>query len=341
MNRHFLLSIPFALGALSATAQLPRIVVQGNGAPQVFTEIGPAVAAAQAGDHVYLSGGIFANGGSVLIVDKMLHIVGAGMNPDSSGATGTTTLALQLRITTAASNSSFTGLTITSDIQYGALTNGSDDDPTNMVFQRCEFMTLFALCAINTNTSSSSIFDECILRGSLTGTSNSGITATLTRCIFSGLGAVPNFSGNLIVRNSVVIFGGGSSLSTGLYENCVFAANIPSAGTCTFNNCIFADAGLPVGSTGSGNVFNQTANAIFVNETNSIYQFSDDLHLAAGSPGNNSGTDGTDIGLYGSLSPYKPGAVPVNPHYQVANISNATDIDGNLPVSITVAAQPN
>ena len=329
----------FALCGLATRAQLPRIVVQGTGAPQVFTDITTAVAAAQAGDHVYLSGGSFI--GAVLVVDKTLHFVGAGMNPDSTGATGTTTLGVQLRITTAASNSSFTGITMGGDVQYGVLTNGSDDDPTNMVFQRCQFIAQFAVSATNSNTSSSSVFDECIFRSSLLCTSNGGTSNTITRCIFSGIGATTNNLGNLIVSNSLFFQAGGSTPGTGLYENCVFAFDITSPGISTANNCIFTNAGLPPGATGSGNIFSQTANTIFVNELNNTYEFSDDLHLAVGSPGANSGTDGNDIGLYGSLSPYKPGAVPVNPHYRVANVANATDGSGNLPVSITVVAQPN
>jgi hypothetical protein len=341
MNRSFLFATTLALCSASALAQLPRIVVQGNGAPQVFTDIGPAVAAAQPGDYVYVSAGTFTNLGTPLIVDKTLHMVGAGMNPDSTGATGTTTLAVQLRITTAAANSSFTGFTVTSDVQYGTVPDGSDDDPTNVVFQRCEFMNIFSVSATNSNTSSSSIFDECILRGALIGTSNGGTTETITRCLFSGVGAVPGNVGNLVMRNSVVLLTSGSSPGTGLYENCVFAYDFPTAGTSTFNNCLFTNAGLPPGTTGTGNIFSQTPNTIFVNETSNSYQFSDDMHLAVGSPGDNAGTDGTDIGLYGSLTPYKPGAVPVNPHYRLANISNATDANGQLPVSIKVAAQGN
>ncbi|MBL0045801.1 MAG: hypothetical protein IPP33_15815 [Flavobacteriales bacterium] len=336
MNRSLLLTIMFALCGLVTRAQLPRIVVQGNGAPQVFTDITAAVASAQPDDFVYLSGGSF--GGPVLVVDKTLHFVGAGMSPDSTGATGTTTIPQQLRITTPASGSSFTGIIIGNDVQYGVLTDGSDDDPTNMVFQRCEFMNQFAVSATNSNTSSSSVFDECIFRSSLLCTSLGGTSNTLTRCIFSGNGTTNNL-GNLVVRNSVFL--STSAPGIGLYEDCVFANDFATAGAFTFNNCIFTNAGLPFGSTGSSNLFSQALNTIFVNELNNTYEFSDDLHLAAGSPGVNAGTDGTDIGLYGSLSPYKPGAVPVNPHYRVANVANATDGSGNLPVSITVVAQPN
>jgi hypothetical protein len=50
-------------------------------------------------------------------------------------------------------------------------------------------------------------------------------------------------------------------------------------------------------------------------------------------------TDGTDVGIYGTASPYKPGGVPYNPHFRSATIAPATDPDGDLPVNIRVAAQ--
>ena len=70
-------------------------------------------------------------------------------------------------------------------------------------------------------------------------------------------------------------------------------------------------------------------------------RFSDDLHLLPGSPGVGAGSDGTDIGIYGTGSPWKPGNVPYNPHFRSANIAGATNPNGELPVNIRVAAQPN
>ena len=78
-----------------------------------------------------------------------------------------------------------------------------------------------------------------------------------------------------------------------------------------------------------------------MNETDGVYQYTDDLHLAVGSGGIGAADDGTDIGLYGSGSPYKPGAVPFNPHFRAAVIAPSTNANGDLPVNIRVAAQPN
>lgn len=68
MKRRLLhLVIGIGLIAGPAEAQLQRIILQGSGAPQVFTDINAALAAAQPNDQVYFSGGTFvATGGFTL-----------------------------------------------------------------------------------------------------------------------------------------------------------------------------------------------------------------------------------------------------------------------------------
>lgn len=330
--------------AIATTAQLPRIVVQGNGAPQVFTELSAAINAAQSNDYIYLSGGTF-NAPDNLVFDKPLHFVGAGMHPDSTGITGVTSIQMiwsgipvRYTVTTAASGSSFTGIAFggaSSPFQYG--TSGDDDDPTGIIFQRCSFVAGLTLSYESTTAMSSTTFDECIFINS----APTEGTAVLTRCIFSGTYSPYNFGSNspLTMQHCLCIATGGLNYVTGgTFEDCVFYGTFYGVAS-NFNNCLFVASELPPGSTGSGNVFSLTANSIFVNETDGSYQFTDDLHLAAGSPGHNAATDGTDVGLYGSSSPYKPGAVPYAPHYQLANIGTATNGALQLPVSFKVAAQ--
>jgi hypothetical protein len=96
-----------------------------------------------------------------------------------------------------------------------------------------------------------------------------------------------------------------------------------------------------IGGVEFNNIFNQAAEAIFVNELDGKYQFTDDVHLAGGSPGTGAGSDGNDIGIYGSDSPYKPGGVPHVPHYRRIDIATGTNASGNLPAIVRVAAQPN
>ncbi|MBK8582267.1 MAG: hypothetical protein IPL86_10630 [Flavobacteriales bacterium] len=82
MRTFTLLSIAasFALST-SVSAQLPRIVVDGITAPQVFTDLNAAITAAPANSNITLSGGSFLVPGGFAL-DKPLHFVGAGMHPD-------------------------------------------------------------------------------------------------------------------------------------------------------------------------------------------------------------------------------------------------------------------
>jgi hypothetical protein len=330
----------------AASAQLQRIVVQGSGGPQVFTSITEALTAAQPNDKLYFSGGTF-NEVAGILVDKPLHFIGAGVHPDSAIVTAVTTLSTsgstEITITTAASGSSFTGITFNpgGQIEYG--TSTTDDDPKDLVFQRCSFNRAMNL-GFAEGASSSSTFDECIFRGVLTGRAG---TAVVTRCIFDNAIVSLFRPSGLFMKNSVVLGARFQNSENGIVQNCVFTYNgapLWQVNGIQISNCLITGATMFSNSSGnfeSNNIYGQAANAIFVNEADGNYDFDDDLHLAPTSPGVAAGNDGTDIGIYGTGTPYKAGAVPYNPHYRNATIDAATNGNGDLPVNIRMAAQPN
>ena len=358
-----ILTLSIAIGVLATNifAQLPRIVVEGNGAPQVFTDFTAAVAAAQPNDKVYLSGGSFPYIGG-LVIDKTLHLIGAGTHPDSTQVTSVTSLVMTttpapLRITTAASGSTFTGIRFTSTytngntdlIRYG--TSTADDLPTDIIFQRCQF-DLNVYLGFNSGTVSSpeaTVFNECYFASRLVGESRG---AVVTRCIFdpdgSGYYAISGFdSGPLLMENCVLLGSIMANCYSAVVRNCISTATNYICYDCTnstfTNNVVAAPVVVSTspGVTLSNNIVDADPATYFVSETDDLYQYTDDLHMAPGSPGVAYGTDGTDLGIYGTSSPYKPGAVPYNPHYRQASIATATDANGDLPVTINVATQPN
>ena len=346
-----ILSIAAALLAVASFAQMQRIVLQGGGTPQVFTSINDALAAAQPNDKLYFSGGSFASPAE-LVIGMPLHFVGAGIHPDSTEVTSTTTITTEvgyIRFTTGASGSTFTGIRFDPQgyLQYG--TSEADDDPTGMVFQRCEFEPGHLLQAAPAGATSSTLYDECIFRSFITG--QAGTTATFTRCIFEGTNnaSIGNFdTGGLLVSHCVFLDGVAiSGCLDAIAENCVFTnATYPiyQCNNVMVTNCLVTSNELTGNSSGEISVNNQfgvPAANIFVNETDNNYQFTDDLHLAPGSTGIGGADDGTDIGIYGSSSPCKPGNVPYNPHYRAASIATTTNPNGELPVNIRVAAQTN
>lgn len=333
--------------ATTATAQLPRIILQGSGSPQVFTDVSDALAAAQPNDKLYFSGGTFSEPGGI-IVDKPLHFIGAGIHPDSSSTTGTTTLttggSTAIRITTNASRSTFTGIIFNPGyvIHYG--TSATDDDPTDLIFQRCSFSRKMYL-GFAEGAASSSSFEECVFRDDLFG--NSG-KAVITGCIFSN--SIINIfrPSGLFLKNSVIFGTRLQNSDNAIVQNCVFTYNgapLWQVSGVQISNCLITGPAMFSNSGSSNqesnNIYGQVANTIFVNETNGIFDFDDDLHLSPGSAGVGAANDGTDIGIYGGGSPSKEGASPYNPHYQAATIDAATNGNGELPVNIRMAAQPH
>jgi len=113
-----------------------------------------------------------------------------------------------------------------------------------------------------------------------------------------------------------------------------------SSNFSTYNNNLFVTSWEPPApSFAANNLVSQPANSIFINQSGTSFSYSQDYHLQSTCPGKNAGTDGTDIGIYGGVFPWKEGSVPANPHFQSIKIGPKTDNSGNLNVKIKVAAQ--
>ncbi|MDX9749510.1 MAG: hypothetical protein RBT71_00315 [Flavobacteriales bacterium] len=341
--------LPLALSLVLAApgmAQSPRIVLQGTSGPTVHSDLGAAITAAQPGDRLYLSGGTFLLAGPYAL-DKPLHFIGAGTHPDSSNVTGTTTIgttggsSAHFQVTTPASGSTFTGIIFNpgGNVVYG--TSTADDDPTGIVFQRCEFKQHTYL-GFAEGATSSTTFDECIFRDAVTGRSGQ---AVITRSILDGATLTVFRPSGLFLKNSVILNARLQNSHNPIVQNCVFTYNgapLYQVSGAQVSNCLVSGAGMFSNSSASSetnNLFNVPVASMFVDQSDNSYQYSDDLQLSPTSGGIGMGNDGTDIGLYGTHAPYKGGNVPFNPHYQQAEIAPSTDWNGALPVNIRTAAQ--
>ena len=114
----------------------------------------------------------------------------------------------------------------------------------------------------------------------------------------------------------------------------------PTSYSSAFNNCFVNTTPWLTYTTAYDNVDGANAAQMFVNYTIG-YDPNDDFHLTLNSAAAAVGPGGMDCGIYGGLSPWKPGGVPYNPHIQQQFIGTATDQQGVLPVQIKVGAQGN
>ncbi|HOZ40512.1 MAG: hypothetical protein IPO05_02730 [Flavobacteriales bacterium] len=334
-------------------AQHSRIVIQHAGTVQVFSDLTAAITAAPNNADLYLSGGSFVLP-TGFALSKTLHFVGAGIHTDSTNATGATIMTSVdgnsfMRLASAASGSSFTGIrfNMSANTAVGLGVSTVDQTVVSVEFSRCAFQQ-DVYVGVADPSGSSVAFTECIFNRRLLGAD--GAEAQLTRCILdyqAGTGAeVSGFDGGGLVLLNCVGLGtrignaGGATIS-----NCVFtrtSAPFWQSGGSTLTNNLLVSSSLVSNMSGfieSGNILAVPVGTIFVSEGDTDYQFPDDLHLQSICPGINAGTDGTDMGIYGTSSPYKDGAVPSTPHFERVDVAPATDANGNLHVAVRVAAQ--
>lgn len=329
-----------------------QIVVQ-NGTAQSFEDINVAIAAANAGDTIYIPGGGFNITQST--IEKTLHWRGVGHYPDSTVATGHTQIANALWFTGNCDNSTFEGIYFKGGLAYGTVTN---KEVTGVKIKHCRVDGTITLRKdANTDNGIPNLnfhLSESVISAL---DANNGSNCLIEKnLIFS---TINEFRQSIFNHNAINVNASGSRVLN-YCINCQFLNNVFSyeyglyySANCNFQNNLFS-GGLPydpitTAFTGSNNI--TSAGNMFTTITNSVNVFSydNDYHLNTTSTGTNedgttgatiisTATDGTNAGVYGTTIPYKEGAVPYSPHIRTVDIDNEA-INGNLGVKITVAAQ--
>ncbi len=308
------------------------IAVQNGTSVHFYVSLDSANVHASDGDTLYLPGGSYGS----LTVDKRLHIIGVGHNPDSTKATARTIMQ-GLILNSGAANGSVTGIYFHGNITF------------NSGFKGYTISMCYISGSINNSAPVKTDSNISVIQNTIAGTfdfsrfSNSLISDNLF------LSSVDISNNSIFKNNILLIYEGYYPLK---FSNCTIENNIGygSSETQSFRYCVLNN-NINIGFNGSSGTNQGSGNflgvgvlhSIFVNYDSltmggeSIYKA--DFHLAPNSPYKNAGTDGTDIGIYGGTFPWKEGSIPYNPHIQKNSVSGTTDANGNLKVKIKVEAQ--
>ena len=236
-----------------------------------------------------------------------------------------------------------TGIYLYNDLYFAK----SDEDTVHFIdVSRCNLghVALGHYFSRRNSGSSNLRFSENVIRGNVNG-------ADVQFCLFEKniiSTQISYFNGNCTFRNNIFthyasyqnVFSHSSGL---IVNNNIFTRDNHGLEGSQINNNIFSINidGQPGGTNiGDGNIGSQSASSVFVDFDGIAFNYSADLHLMNGSPGINGGTDGNHIGIYGTDKPYKPSAVPHNPHIRSVEIPDESE-DGFLPVQISVGTQEN
>lgn len=338
--------LPFLFLAVTTFAQ-KQFVVQ-NGTTQTFEDLNEAIAAASAGDTLYLPGGGFNI--SPTTIDKTLHWRGVGHYPDSTAVTGSTQITTyDVYFSGNCDNSTFEGIHFQHNVRFGS----DGNECTGVRMKRCRVAgILYLRYTDNTDSGNPDLafhLSECVTNST---DARYGMNVRVEKTMIFGV--VNNFILSYFNHCSINDYDNSSSYDViNNCKNCQFLNNVftyhyglRGSANCNFENNLFQST-LPYDPntstfTGSGNITNVGVANIYndISQSANIYTFSynNNYHLKDGSPGIGAATDGTNIGIYGTSLPYKEGAVPYHPHIQSAVIDNEA-VGGNLGVQINVAAQ--
>ncbi len=310
------------------------ITVQNGSKAQFYTSLDSAYVHSADGDTIYVPGGSYSSPGEI---NKSIHIIGVGHNPDSTSATNFTLINGSIDLRQGASNGSLTGVYLIGSLSL-------TDTIYNYSVERSNVYAISFSSAFPHNNS----FKDNIIK-TLNGHSmvdNQSNNIYLNN-IINGFNY--HFSGDIFKNNIFLVDYGTytSPFTSVIFENNIF---VPAIGpdmnftNCILNNNFFVDdtnlLGNPQGNILNSNINNQPLSSLFIKySARDGFQYTDNYHLKSGSPGKNAGKDGTDIGIYGGVFPWKVGSVPFNPHIISSTIANKTNSDGTLHVSIKVEAQ--
>jgi hypothetical protein len=329
------------------------VIERGSNTTLTFSNIKAAVDVLQDNDRLYLPPGEISlkgytwtgydedrNETNTLVINKNVSIYGAGY---ADGANSTIIKDGTLVIGKDADGSSVTGI-LADKVSY---THFILDDVSNVVITRCKIGNSIYLYGSGNNI----VFSECEISAVFSGTWISGqesnMPVTFAKCIFSGFGdssfKYATVSNSLFLMAGSTPFPNNSSFSNNIFvinqsnTEAVLSLHL-SASNNTFSYNLFVGGSIvnlypENNNTFSHNITNEPYENVFVDPANGDY------HLQAGCSGKNAGSDGRDVGIYGTAIPFKENKMPSNPHFITKIISPETDETSKLPVNIKIEAQ--
>jgi hypothetical protein len=345
MKKYILSLIVFLSFYNNIEAQAPQFaVVRPDGTTYLCLTLDSAYNKAVNGDYIYLPGGTYSFSSNI---KKRLFIFGAGHHPDSSLVTGKTNINNHIQIDSGASGGSIEGVNLINSNFYfvysGKKINGYtikrsrfnflhfstgvstpfDSFPANVIATECVLQSIDCSNGQATNN----YFLKNIIQYQIINSSFCTIKNNVFLYSFNTFaGAISNCTveNNVFLSNSTITSGQGCGSS--FYNNLKVLGN-PFLLGCQPN------AGLEVGT-----ISVPTVNDIFVafNPDFSNYPYTDNYHLKPTCPGINAGTDGTDVGIYGTAQPTSEGWVPSNPHIYFKQVAPQTNSSGQLQIQFKV-----
>lgn len=296
-----------------------------------FSDLQLAINSANNDDTLYVNGSSIYY--SDIHINKRLHLFGVGYAPNKAMPYGSVLSLVYLDSITNVSGASGTSI-------IGFLGNRLmfSYGVNNILFERNRF---YQIDANHTNPSSNIIIKKSIISQLFVYNADH---VYISNNVFSDAPAI--FQSNqptVVISNNLFINHQTSQLmhiQNAIIQNNIFwtlGAYADDVSNCIFNNNISTCCTLPpTNNFGSGNL--SITDPLFINPpvlNSAAFYTNYDYHLQVTSPAHNTGSDGTDMGIYGGMDPSQDfTGTPALPQIVDMNITNSVIAPGgNLNVT--------
>lgn len=326
------LLLTFLLFTINMLAQTPRIaLVKPNGTTTIHSTLQEAYNAASDDDYIYLPGGYMGS----IALHKKVNIIGAGCNIDSSSVTGVTKMH-DIVIYQGASGGSIEGIYVFNNYPI-RFENYNGASGTGFTIKKCflgggihsnipwtELVILNNYIGLNGSNSVSGSISNSIFKNNIIIGQNNVSYSTLTNNIIYPAGQ-PNYS---------------------IFKNNIFSEGMTASGNTSYS-VFYNNVNCNLGGSPNGNEVYENINEAWIDifenpgtcsgtPQSCIYDVHNNYHVKSTSACHNSGTDGTDRGIYGGTSPWVEGSVPSNPHIYFKHVAEETNASGQLQIQFKV-----
>ena len=310
-------------------------------------------AAAEEGEVIVLSPGEF--GGSTYYIRKSITIYGSGYETDPiSGSAPTVMTAIRIcpqnnsdtdekdvdvYPTVHVEGICFKNETMTPYAPFVIEGSAKGGTIENLLVRKCKISMHLGIDAATRNCR----FSQCYILG-IEQKGNDGHYRSGTsyypqkQLTFENCWIGTTFGGSLenTIHYDHCIIANGALYSYAHFSNCIINSHL--ADNCTANNCIFASSTIGNDVSGSNNWTGVALDDIF-EDANKGFNYSADNNFKLKFPHAYIGTDGTEVGINGGVSPFN--RISPIPRILSSDIDITTSQDGKLKVSIHVEAQTN
>jgi hypothetical protein len=357
-----------AVFAVVTTSKAAVITVSNNpNSPGQYTNLQTAADAALANDTLYVHGSGIDYG--TVTITKPLTIIGAGALPNKNLALETLISVIIFTYTnnnsSNASGSCLYGCKISGRIELGNNTISTIGIGNITIVKNKLKEIRFKLNSViyNNYKIENNVIENLGYDPGYTNSIQLNNSIVKNNIIESVYGFGKYGSSNWIFSNNIVLAYFKNNSATIVSNNIFYmsASNFSSNTYSTFNNNIFFSSTTTYSSTlfttnqnsGSGNILNQDPGFEYYAESGStsIFDYSYtsptatslfvNFNLSAGSPGKSYGTDGTDVGIYGGVTPYIEGT-PSNSRFRyfpmplIPQVLDVTILNSSLPQNATL-----